>query len=202
MKRLQGASIYILAVLMVAASIPFAAQALAQQRGGQSGWGRAEPRGRNGDGNRRNRSYTDEDLRPRAERLLREIESLEAQCLDAVNRERQTRGLEPLEFSRELLPVARDYSRWMAEEKFFSHTDPQGRSVRQRVNDAGIKWRALGENLAYANGYINPVAASMSGWMESPGHRRNILDRAFRKTAIGVWIADDETVYFTEIFMK
>lgn len=202
MKKSLGASIFVLALLMSVALAPIAPEARAQQGDNRSGWGRTEARGRNGSDYKRDRSYTDEDLKPRTERLLREIESLEAQCLDAINRERDTRGLNVLEFSPELLNVARDYSRWMAEEKFFSHTDPQGRTVKQRVNDAGIKWRTLGENLAYANGYINPVAASMSGWMESPGHRRNILDSAFRKTAIGVWIANDGTVYFTEIFLK
>lgn len=201
MKRLQDALIILLAVLMTVALSPFDARA--QQRDDNpSGWTRTETRGKNDSRERRNRSYSDEDLKPRAERRLKEIESLEAQCLDAVNRERESRGLGLLEFSPQLLEVARDYSRWMAEEKFFSHTDPTGGNVRHRVNNAGIKWRALGENLAYSNGYINPVAASMSGWMESPGHRRNILESAFRKTAIGVWIADDGTVYFTEIFMK
>lgn len=196
MKRSWAALIILLVMSMTVALWPFAIHA--QHR---EDWSR-KTRGKNDSSYERNRSYTDDDLRPRAERLLKEIESLEAQCLDAINRERESRGLGSLEFSADLLEVARDYSRWMAEEKFFSHTDPTGGNVRQRVNNAGIKWRALGENLAYANGYINPVAASMSGWMESPGHRRNILDAAFRKTAIGVWIADDGTVYFTEIFMK
>ena len=66
---------------------------------------------------------------------------------------------------------------------------------------AALKWRMVGENLAYSNGYINPVAASMHGWMESPGHRRNLLDPEWRQTAIGVWISPNGTVYFTEIFL-
>jgi uncharacterized protein YkwD len=154
-------------------------------------------------GARRRGSYTDEDLKPRVGgRKLREIELLELQCLDEVNRLRQAYGLSPLELSVELREVAREYSRWMAEEDFFSHVDPRGRTVKQRVDDVGIKWKVLGENLAYSNGYTNPVAASVSGWMDSPGHRKNILDRAFQKSAVGVWIADDGTVYFTEIFMR
>jgi uncharacterized protein YkwD len=133
---------------------------------------------------------------------IREIESLEQQCLDEVNRVRRARRLARLDFYDDLLPVARQYSRRMAEERFFSHTDPDGRTVHERVDEADIKWRMVGENLAYSNGYINPVAASLHRWMDSPGHRRNILDPDFRLTAIGAWIDSDGTVYFTEIFLK
>lgn len=115
---------------------------------------------------------------------------------------RRNRRLPRLNFSEELLPVARGYSRRMAEQHFFSHSDPEGRTVRERVDEADIKWRIVGENLAYSNGYLNPVAASVSGWMESPGHRRNILEPDYNLTAIGAWISPEGTVYFTEIFIK
>ncbi|HJZ66539.1 MAG TPA: CAP domain-containing protein [Blastocatellia bacterium] len=146
---------------------------------------------------------TEDETAPRVtDRRIREIESLEQQCLDEVNRVRRARRLAPLEFYEELLPVARDYSRRMAEEHFFSHNDRDGRTVRERVGEADIKWRMVGENLAYSNGYVNPVAASLHGWMDSPGHRSNILEPDFRLTAIGAWIGSDGTVYFTEIFLK
>jgi uncharacterized protein YkwD len=145
----------------------------------------------------------DDELKPMvAGRALREIKSLEEQCLDEVNRVRKAHNLVPLELSEELHEVARDYSRRMAEEGFFAHNDPDGRTVRERVSRANIKWRVVGENLAYSNGYINPVAASMSGWMDSPGHRENILDPNWRQTAIGAWVSANGTVYFTEIFLK
>ena len=135
-------------------------------------------------------------------RHVREIESLEQQCLDEVNRVRRQKGLQRLTFYEELLPVAREYSRRMAEQNFFSHSDPEGRTVRERVDEADIRWRMVGENLAFSNGYVNPVAASLHGWMDSPGHRANILEPDFTLTAIGVWIKPDGTVYFTEIFLK
>ena len=147
--------------------------------------------------------YEDDDLKPMiAGRTMREIESLESQCFEEVNRQREGYGLAPLELSEDLLEVARYYSRRMAEENFFSHVDPEGNTVRQRVTGAGIRWRVLGENLAFTNGYINPVAVSVKGWMESPGHRKNILDNSYRHAAIGAWISKDGTVYFTEIFMR
>jgi uncharacterized protein YkwD len=135
-------------------------------------------------------------------RRLREIVALEKECLDQVNLVREAHGVSPLSFDEDLLEVARAYSRRMAEEKFFAHEDPEGRTVRQRVDRAGIKWRMIGENLAYSNGYLSPVAASLRGWMESDAHRRNMLDPDFRQTAIGAWISSNGTVYFTEIFLK
>jgi uncharacterized protein YkwD len=133
---------------------------------------------------------------------IREIEALEQQCLDEINQVRRRSGITRLRFYEELLPVAREYSRRMAEQNFFSHSDPDGRTVRERVDEADIRWRMIGENLAFSSGYINPVASSLHGWMESPGHRRNILEADFNLTAIGVWITGDGTVYFTEIFLR
>ena len=144
----------------------------------------------------------DESATPVGTRRFREIESLEQQCLDEVNRVRKRNGLQRLVLLEELLPVAREYSRRMAEDRFFSHNDPEGRSVKERIEEADIKWRMVGENLAYSTGHVNPVAASLHGWMGSPGHRANILEPNFTLTAIGVWIRDDGTVYFTEIFLR
>jgi uncharacterized protein YkwD len=148
--------------------------------------------------------YTDDDVLSRREprdARLSEVESLEVQCFNEVNRVRVGYGRTALEFNGSLLRVAREYSRRMAEGNFFSHDDPDGNTVRERVSSANIHWRVLGENLSFSRGYVNPVAVSMTGWMDSPGHRRNLLDPAWRQTAIGAWISDNGTVYFTEIFM-
>ena len=139
---------------------------------------------------------------PKSENVdVSEIERLERTCFDEVNLRRAAAGLSRLSFSEELLAVARSYSQRMAEDSFFSHVDPQGRRVRERINEAGIKWKMLGENLASSKGYINPVAVAMRGWMESTAHRNNILNGEFHKSAVGVWISPDGTVYFTEVFL-
>jgi uncharacterized protein YkwD len=132
---------------------------------------------------------------------IAEVEQLEKFCFDEVNRRRTAAGLEALGFSEELLAVAREYSQRMADAGFFSHVDPNGRGLRERVSRAGITWKKLGENLATSKGYVNPVAVAIRGWMESPGHRGNILHAGFRKAAVGVWIARDGTIYFTEVFL-
>lgn len=209
MRRTLGPSLILAAALLILA--PFTAQPVCSQQGaGVAGESRVS-RGSAGT----SRTATprtpslgsadspDDVSPPRiSSRRLREIESLEQQCLDEVNKVRQARRLRPLTFYEDLLSVAREYSRRMAEQHFFSHDDPEGRSVRERVDEADIRWRIVGENLAYSKGYVNPVAASIHGWMESPGHRRNILDPGYNLTAVGVWITADGTVYFTEIFIK
>ena len=133
---------------------------------------------------------------------LPDVEALEHRCLNEINRVRRAHRLAPLEHSKELLLVARNHSRRMSEEGFFSHTDPDGFSIKERVNRAGIKWKAVAENIASSRGYSNPVAVSMHGWMESEGHRSNILNQYFNLTAVGVWISATGAVYFTEIFVK
>ena len=135
-------------------------------------------------------------------KLSTEIEGLERACLSEINRLRRAYHLAPLEFNQELLPVARAYSRRMAEEGFFSHTDPEGRGTRDRLSTARISWRAFAENIASERGWVNPVAVSVHGWMESDGHRSNILNSQFDQTAVGAWIREDESVYFTQIFIK
>jgi uncharacterized protein YkwD len=197
-------------VALLAAVAPLAADDAyaAQKAAGVAGGGRVS-RGKNDSAgastDRRAPTASTDEVAPSprtASRSSREVESLEQQCFDEVNSIRRARRLPPLSFYEDLLPLAREYSRRMAEERFFSHTDPEGRTVQNRVEEAAIKWQMVGENLAYSSGYINPVAASLRGWMESPGHRRNILEPDFKLTAVGVWIAADGTVYFTEIFLK
>jgi uncharacterized protein YkwD len=195
---------------LLLALAPWAVERGYSQTGAEVAGSRPETRGnaRDSDAGRRHApsdrraSEEDETTARYSSGRIREIESLEQQCLDEVNRVRRARRLARLDFYDDLLPVAREYSRRMAEEHFFSHADPDGRTVRERVDEADIRWRMVGENLAYSNGYINPVAASLHGWMDSPGHRRNILDPDFRLTAIGAWIGSDGTVYFTEIFLR
>jgi len=200
--------LYLPACLVTAAgllAVPFARTARSQQIGG-SGGGRVSRRSQNSaaeDTTRPEYKYTSVETSGSGDdRLLREVTGLEHDCFAAVNRERVVHGLAALEESDDLLDVARDYSRRMAKEGFFAHVDPDGRTVRERVREAGLSWHVLGENLAYSKGYVNPVAASVVGWMDSPTHRKNILEPLFTQGAVGVWINDKGTVYFTEIFIK
>jgi uncharacterized protein YkwD len=202
--RVKFSQILIFTALVLALAPWATERAYSQQKGSGVAGGSRVARGSSTPKNspRDPSASSDEVTAGLSTRRIREIESLEQQCLDEINRVRRHSRLPRLNFDEELLPVAREYSRRMAEQHFFSHSDPDGRTVRERVDEADIRWRMVGENLAYSSGYVNPVAASLHGWMESAGHRRNILDPDFSLTAIGVWIKEDGTVYFTEIFLK
>jgi uncharacterized protein YkwD len=205
MRRKSSSILFVTALVLALA--PWITEPVYSQTGSGVAGGSRVARGGTHNSSAKNSTHNpsasgDEVIVGLSSRRVREIESLEQQCLDEINRVRRRSRLPRLNFYEDLLPVARDYSRRMAEQHFFSHSDPDGRTVRERVDDAEIRWRIVGENLAYSTGYINPVAASLHGWMDSVGHRRNILDPDFSLTAIGAWIKEDGTVYFTEIFLK
>jgi len=132
---------------------------------------------------------------------LQQLEFFEKYCFTEVNHYRETQKLAPLLYLPEALPIARHYSRRMAEEGFFSHTDPQGATARERLLQAGIKYVTLGENLSRATGYLDPVPDVVKNWMESSYHRANIMNSEYKYAAVGVWIKDN-TFYFTEIFLS
>lgn len=129
-----------------------------------------------------------------------EFADVESRIMDGVNVERQRNGLAPVSGNDVLHDVARTYSRRMAEESFFSHDSPSGDSVQDRVEERGLRYRAVGENLFQAVhvpvGDLPRVA--VEGWMNSPGHRGNILG-AYEQTGVGVWQVGNST-YVTQVF--
>ncbi|MFG3657896.1 CAP domain-containing protein [Streptomyces sp. NPDC047706] len=106
----------------------------------------------------------------------------EAEVLKLVNDERAQAGCSPLAASSALAGLAGDYSEAMAEQGFFDHTDPSGRTPWDRAEAAGISNLAA-ENIARGQA---DAAAVMEAWMNSPGHRANILNCDFRTLGVGV----------------
>lgn len=108
--------------------------------------------------------------------------SMERQVLDLVNDERLSRGIAPLFLDSQACQAAQLRAVEIA--GYFSHTRPDGRSCFTALDDMGIAYGAAGENIAA--GYSSPQAV-MTGWMNSPGHRENILDPSFRRFALGYY---------------
>ena len=131
------------------------------------------------------------------------IFQLEREAFSLINRQRAAQGLPSLLWSEEVARVARIHSQNMANYKFFSHQGLDGRMVNDRADSVGLnKWRAISENIAFMRGYANPVEFAVQKWMESPGHRRNLLGQSWRETAVGVAIAPDGSYYFTQVFLE
>lgn len=106
-----------------------------------------------------------------------------AEVLRLVNVERGKAGCRALTVDSRLAAAASSHSADMAANDYFSHTGRNGSSVSQRVEAAGYRWSGVGENIA--KGQPTP-AAVMTAWMNSSGHRANILNCNFRNIGIGL----------------
>lgn len=125
-----------------------------------------------------------------------DVTALEDEVTALTNQERRAAGCGEVSTDERLRAAARGHSRDMAENDYFSHTGLDGSSFVERAQAQGYSSPA-GENIAY--GYATP-AAVMEGWMNSDGHRRNILNCSH--TTIGVGLAYDANgrPYWTQVF--
>ncbi|MGW2747795.1 sigma-70 family RNA polymerase sigma factor [Streptomyces sp. NPDC001450] len=106
-----------------------------------------------------------------------------AQVVALVNKERAAAGCGPLTENAQLEKAAQAHSDDMAARNFFDHTNPDGADPGQRITAAGYRWSTYGENIA--KGQQTPQAV-MDSWMNSPGHRANILNCSFKDIGVGV----------------
>ncbi|CAM5448208.1 hypothetical protein SCANM63S_01333 [Streptomyces canarius] len=105
-----------------------------------------------------------------------------AQVVALVNKERAAAGCGPVTEDPQLDKAAQGHSDDMAARGFFYHTDPDGDGPGERITAAGYRWSTYGENIA--KGQQTPQAV-MDSWMNSPGHRANILNCAFKDIGVG-----------------
>jgi uncharacterized protein YkwD len=132
-----------------------------------------------------------------------QIFDLEKLCFALINQKRAETGLEPLKWSDEVAKIARLHSENMVKFNFFSHKGIDGKSVDGRADSLGItEWTAMGENIAYNRGYQNPIETAVEKWMESQGHRANLLNRRWKESAVGIAVTSDGTYFFTQVFLK
>ena len=123
---------------------------------------------------------------------------MERQILEEVNRERRSRGLKKLEWDDRVAAAARNHSRNMAARNFFSHEDPVAGDMRQRLRAAGVGWTACAENL-YEDSRVPSARSVVRAWMNSAGHRRNLLNARYTHTGVGVWV--DGRTLVTQLFV-
>ncbi|MEU9843830.1 CAP domain-containing protein [Actinomadura sp. NPDC048032] len=122
--------------------------------------------------------------------------TLAQQVVALTNAERAKNGCGALTVDSRLQAAAQGHSADMVARDFFDHTNPSGRSPGDRITAAGYRWSTYGENIAY--GQRTP-AAVMSAWMNSSGHRANILNCRFKNIGVGVALKSG-TPYWTQNF--
>ena len=156
-----------------------------------------------------------------------QVEEMARLVHQLTNEERREHGLGALEYDAKLASIAKFHSEDMADFGYFSHTNLAGESPTDRGTRQGYDCRkdygsyftfGLAENIFQGGLYgsttnLNGVLVSkdwytleeiaeitVNGWMNSPGHRANILDSSYDKEGIGVAVSSDERVYFTQNF--
>ncbi len=152
---------------------------------------------------------------------------LERQVHQLTNQYRTQNGLSSLSWDDELSNIARNHSQDMASRNYFSHETPEGTNPTGRGTSQGYKCEKIignimyigiaenifQNNLAYRVWYTGGIPTSyewnsqeeiaqttVDGWMDSPGHRKNILTKTFDQEGIGIEIASDDKVYITQNF--
>lgn len=128
-----------------------------------------------------------------------DIRTQENEVIRLVNVERTKRGLQPLKANWELSRVARLKSQDMANKGYFSHQSPTYGSPFNMMENFGIRFSSAGENIAY--GQKTP-AQVMTAWMNSPGHRANILSPSYTEIGVGLARNKNGVPYWTQMFIK
>ncbi|TYS18803.1 sporulation protein [Rossellomorea vietnamensis] len=123
------------------------------------------------------------------------LSQFERQVVDLTNQERAKAGLPALTADAELSNVAREKSNDMQTKNYFSHTSPTYGSPFDMMNSFGIDYRAAGENIAMGQRTPEEV---VKAWMNSDGHRKNILSSNFTHIGVG---HDANGNYWTQMFI-
>lgn len=125
-------------------------------------------------------------------------DSWAAEILARVNAERAAEGLDPVIWNDTLAQQATQYACEMIHWDFFDHVNPvTGSTLGDRADEFGYDYSIIGENLAA--GQVTPEQA-MRDWMDSPGHRANILEPRFTELGIGVRVGGSYGTYWVQEF--
>jgi uncharacterized protein YkwD len=128
------------------------------------------------------------------------IELVRAALLCLHNQIRAQNDLPALKDNMKLRKAAGGHSSDMVDEGYFDHTSPDGETFVDRILGAGYAKRTdgwtLGENLAWGTGDLSTAQGVMNAWMNSPGHRANILKRSYKEIGVGIrlGVPSDATV--------
>lgn len=126
----------------------------------------------------------------------KDASQFEQKVVDLVNQEREKQGLKSLTLNKKLSDVARTKSKDMMDKGYFDHNSPTYGSPFDMMKQFGIEYTTAGENIA--KGQQSPEDV-MNAWMNSDGHRKNILNPDF--TEIGVGYVKGDTTYWTQQFI-
>ena len=128
-------------------------------------------------------------------------DQLELVAFTMVNHYRAENGVAGLKWAEDMSDAARRHSQDMINRDFFDHTNPDGVDVAGRLDNLGIAWIAVAENIARTTTSTEePAKAALNAWKESPAHDANMVDATYEESGVGCAIGDGY-VYFTQVFI-
>jgi uncharacterized YkwD family protein/spore coat assembly protein SafA len=130
---------------------------------------------------------------------IKSIKSVERQVIELTNQERQKAGLSPLQLDWQLSRVARYKSRDMRDTGYFAHRSPQYGSPFDMMKSFNVQYSSAGENIAV--GQTSPEQV-VREWMNSPGHRKNILNGTYTYIGVGYAKGGSYGTYWTQMFIS
>lgn len=124
--------------------------------------------------------------------------------INAARREARANNtrIRPLRWDARLAQIALAHARDMASHHFVSHMGSRGESPLDRINQAGIQWRAMGENLAKNVSAAQAERALLNEPTSPDSHRGNILNPAYNCAGVGIVKSDDGMIYVAQEFAK
>ncbi len=132
-----------------------------------------------------------------APRTIAAADSLEVNAHNQVNAYRASKGLPALVWNDALANQARQHSASMANgQTAFGHD-----GFQERVKGSGVTYQGAAENVAYNQGYNDPVTVAVEGWLKSPGHLQNI-EGSYDTAGIGVARNAKGEIYLTQVFVR
>ncbi|MCA0987942.1 SafA/ExsA family spore coat assembly protein [Guptibacillus algicola] len=130
---------------------------------------------------------------------INESKDVGQQVMDLTNQERSKYGLAPLKWDWEVARVARYKSADMRDKNYFSHTSPTYGSPFQMLKNFGVSYRSAGENIAAGQSTPQEV---VNAWMNSEGHRKNILNKGYTHIGVGYVSGGSYGHYWTQMFIS
>ena len=132
------------------------------------------------------------------------MDQVESMIITKVNEERSKVGLAPLATNSTMKKYARIKSQDMGDRNYFDHKNHEGELITSQMQREGVSYMAWGENIAYISGQSDATALAnqfMTNWMNSSGHRANILSDNFTDIGVGVYKIGNK-VYATQEFYR
>lgn len=135
-----------------------------------------------------------------------DIAVIQARALELVNESRHEHGMPPLALEDKLNVAAQSHADDMFKRHYYGHASPEGRTAADRyVLAGGSRWRLIAENIANCSGCRPPARVSVlrrlhASWLESPGHRRNILREGITHFGFGIVVDAEQQLYAVQTF--